>query len=576
MASHENILVVEDNPSLSEVLAVDILPSLGYEAFGVGSGRGALKFIEQSPPTLMLLDIGLPDMSGLDVLRQLAQRGVTVPTIVMTAEGSEQIAAEAFRLGVCDYLTKPLDINELGRVIEKAIRLERLKIERDQLVVRLERQALQSTVLARVGKMITSSLQPEEVLRRIVEAGVYLTGAEEGFLMLYDQASDQLLLRAEKNLGDREVALKQVPVRDSILGMILKSGQPVRITEPRQKNRLKLKTGFLVKSSLHVPIKVEDKVVGILAVDNATQPKQFTDDDEASLMSLADYAAIALENARLYQESQSRIQQSLLYAHELEQAHLAEKQQRETLERMRSSFLNAIGHELRTPLIIVLQTLELLKDPRLGPLTEDQKNFIATVEKHSRCLQRMIDGLVTFARFSAKQGGLRVIKTPFGSVLDEAKELVAFAAGKKGVVIHDKRPAELPDLEIDPERVSEAIGNLLDNAIKFSPAQGAVVLETQLDAEWLHVRVIDRGPGIPQSRLGNIWESFQQMSSSLERGLEGLGLGLAMTRCIVEAHGGRVTVQSKVSYGSMFTISLPLNQKDSPAVSGISGKSAEA
>jgi len=561
--SRESILVVEDNPSLSEVLVVDILPSLGYEAFAVGSGRGALKFIEQSPPTMLLLDISLPDMSGLDVLRQLLQRGVVLPTIIMTATGSETIATEAFRLGVCDYLIKPLDVNELAQVIQKAIQSERLKAERNELVAKLERRALQSTVLARVGKMITSSLETDQVLRRIVEAGVYLTGAEEGFLMLYDQVADQLVLRAGKNLGDREVALQQVPVQDSILGRILQSGQPLRINEPRQKNRLKLKTGFLVKASLHVPLKIEDKVIGILSVDNATQPRQFTDDDEASLVSLADYAAIALENARLYREGQARIQQSLLYAHEIEQAHRAEQQQRETLERMRSSFLNAIGHELRTPLIIVLQTIELLKDTRLGPLNEDQRGFIAAIEKHSRYLQRMIDSLVTFAQFSAKQGGLRIIRTPFGAVLDEAKELVAFTVSKKGAIIHDKRPPELPALDIDPERMSEAIANLLDNAIKYGPAEGTVILETKVDTDWLHVRVIDRGPGIPEAKLSIIWESFQQMSSSLERGLEGLGLGLAMTRCIVEAHGGKVSVQSRASYGSMFTISLPITPKQS-------------
>ena len=554
----ETILVVEDNPSMSDLLVGHVLPDLGYDAVAAGSGGGALTFIEQEVPSLVLLDIALPDMTGIDLLRVLSERGIHLPVIITTAQGSEQIAADVFRLGVCDYLTKPLDLDELAKSIERALHSTRLQREHDRLVSKLERQVRQATVLGRVGKMITSALEPDEVLRRIVEAGVYFTSAEEGFLLLYDEEADELLLRAEKNLGDREVAIRRILVNDSLLAQVLLSGQPLRTDQNVAAHHLKLKTGFLVKSSMHVPLKAGGKVLGILSVDNAMKPQKFTDSDESLLISLADYAAIAIDNARLYQESQQRVQQSLVYAHELDAALKAEQQQREALDNVRSSFLNAIGHELKTPMTVILQTLELLQDPRVGPLNQEQAEFTEAVIQHSRHLQRMIDGLVTFATFSAKQGQLKIVKAPLSVALDEAKNLAIYAARGKEITIHEKRPAKLPELNIDTERLTEAIGHLLDNALKFSPSRSTIILETRLDEDWIHITVIDKGSGIPEAKLQTIWEGFQQMSSSLERGLEGLGLGLAMTRCIVEAHGGYVTVQSKVSQGSVFTISLPL------------------
>ena len=554
----ETILVVEDNPSMSDLLVGHVLPDLGYDAVAAGSGGGALTFIEQEVPSLVLLDIALPDMTGIDLLRVLSERGIHLPVIITTAQGSEQIAADVFRLGVCDYLTKPLDIDELAESIERALHSTRLQRERDELISKLKRQVRRATILGRVGKMITSALEVDEVLRRIVEAGVYLTSAEEGFLLLCDEEADELLLRAEKNLGDREVAIRRILVNDSLLAQVLLSGQPLRTDQSVAAHHLKLKTGFLVKSSMHVPLKAGDKVLGILSVDNAMKPQKFTDSDESLLISLADYAVIAIDNARLYQESQQRVQQSLVYAHELDAAHKAEQQQREALDNVRSSFLNAIGHELKTPISVILQTLELLQDPRVGPLNQEQTEFTEAVIQHSRHLQRMIDGLVTFATFSAKQGQLKIVKAPLSVALDEAKDLAIYAARGKEITIHEKRPAKLPELNIDTERLTETIGHLLDNALKFSPSRSTIILETRLDEDWVHISVIDRGSGIPEAKLQTIWEGFQQMSSSLERGLEGLGLGLAMTRCIVEAHGGYVTVQSKVSQGSVFTISLPL------------------
>ena len=464
----ETVLVADDNQDLADLLTTDILPHLGYSTQRAGDGQGALTSIAQQRPDLLLLDLQLPDMDGLAVLRQLAEQGISVPTILMSAHGSEQIVTEAFRLGVRDYLTKPLDINELSQSIERALRSSRLQKERDSLTTKLERQVRQGAVLTRVGQTVTSSLELDEVLRRIVEAAVYLTDAEEGFLLLYDEHFEEMFLRAEKNLGDLAVAIRRIRVDDSVLGQVVRTGKTLRTTQRTERERLKLKTGYLVRASLHVPLSARGKVLGVLSVDNALKTQEFSDADEASLVALADYAAIALDNARLYDETRRRAQQALIYAHELNAAHKSEQHQRQALDRLRSNFLNAIGHELKTPLATILLSLEVLQDTRHGPLNPEQQELAHAVGEQARHLQRMIDGLVAFAAFNAKQGQLTLIEAPIVTVLDEARDLAVFKAKAKEIAVKERRPSRLPSLSIDAPRLMEAVGHLLDNAIKFS------------------------------------------------------------------------------------------------------------
>ncbi len=307
--SHEIILVVDDNRQISDFLSETMLPGLGYETLVARDANAAIKLIKQHKANfdLMLLDLQLPDLTGLDLLRRLDKDGYHIPTILMTGHGSEQVAAEAFRLGVHDYLSKPLDESLLTEAITRSLSVSRLQREKAVLDTQLGEQVAWLTSLSKVGQSVTSTLELGEVLVRIVEAGVFLTKAEEGFLALLDKESGLLYLRAVKNMDEDSIKTMRIPIADSLVGQVMKSKRPLRAVEPSLKSPLKVSTGYLVHSLLHVPILSKGEPLGVLSVTNRKNNIPFKEKDEVVLSSLADYAAVALENADLYQQARQEI-----------------------------------------------------------------------------------------------------------------------------------------------------------------------------------------------------------------------------------------------------------------------------
>jgi diguanylate cyclase (GGDEF)-like protein/PAS domain S-box-containing protein len=305
----EVILIIDDNRQIADFLAKRLIPSLGYEALVAYDGATGLKLAKTRQIALIILDLQLPDIDGLNILRKLAEQGIKVPTILATAHGSEQVAVDAFRLGVQDYLNKPMDADELEEAIKSALNESRLKREKTKLAVQLKEQVSWMEALTKVGQSLTSTLDLDEALRRIVDAGVSLTHAEEGFLALLDMSSGQLYLRAARNIEENTIKTMRIPVTDSLIGTVIRTGLPFRTTREESGSPLKVSTGFLVSSLLHVPIVSKGKPLGVLSVDNRMSMRNFTDTDEEVLTSLADYAAVALENASLYRQAKQEIEE---------------------------------------------------------------------------------------------------------------------------------------------------------------------------------------------------------------------------------------------------------------------------
>jgi len=301
----ERVLVVDDRRDSIEFVVDYVLKPNGYEALTAKDGAEGLHKALTENPDLVIMDHSMPKMSGLQVMETLRERGLIIPVILMTFHGSESLAVQFFRLGVKDYIIKPFTVEEMLESIDRALTEVRLRNERDQLLAslvqanrQLGHRVKELKILYGVGKSVASLLDLEKLLGRVVEAAVYITGAEECFLMLVDEETGELYVRAAQGPNEKYPHSLRLKVEDSLADGVVRTGEAMMIGGPARKKDLR--TAYLVKALLSAPLKTKDKVIGVLSVDNKTSDKTFTHNDLYLLSALADYAAIAIENAQLF------------------------------------------------------------------------------------------------------------------------------------------------------------------------------------------------------------------------------------------------------------------------------------
>ena len=300
----ERVLVIDESKETRDFLVEYVLEPKGFQVITASNGLMGLEMAVAEQPDLMITDQHLPQLTGLELLQKLKERNIKLPTILMTGQGTEETAVSAFRLGIRDYIIKPIDAQELSDSIDNALRESRLQREHDVLVKQLmdsnsqlQRRAQELNVLYEVGKSVSSSLELERVLQRVVEAAVYVVGAEEGSLMLLDPDRGELYIRASKNL-DSEAQTVRKRVTDSLAGQVLQSKQAIAIGGDSSMERTH--TALLVKSLIYVPLILEEQAIGVLGVMNYVHQRAFENDDTRALAALAGYATIAISNANLF------------------------------------------------------------------------------------------------------------------------------------------------------------------------------------------------------------------------------------------------------------------------------------
>ena len=314
--SGELILVVDDSREIVKHLTEYLLPNLGYKAAAAYDGRDGIEVVREREPDLVMLDLNLPEMTGLDVLQMLAQEAIEVPVVLMTGYGSEKDAIEAFRLGIKDYLVKPFTIDEVSETIERALLETRLRHDKRRLLERLRRaeaemrrQIKEMRTLYAMGKAITSSLQMNQVLDQILQSTIDLTTAERATLWLPGSGTasgSEMLHPYTKALYPDDVQLRSLPVATSQVGRVFSSGEPARQAMFGSEG-IKIETDFLARAILYVPLTLHGAVVGVLGASNHEAPRAFSERDELLLSALSDFAAIALRNARAYQQSEEAL-----------------------------------------------------------------------------------------------------------------------------------------------------------------------------------------------------------------------------------------------------------------------------
>ncbi|HEU4922404.1 MAG TPA: GAF domain-containing protein, partial [Burkholderiales bacterium] len=299
------------------------------------------------------------------------------------------------------------------------------------------------------------------------------------------------------------------------------------------------------KSVLFAPMLWEGKGVGVIFVGRpVTGP--FSDKEIALLRTFADQAAIAIQNARLFREIQEK-------SAELEVAN----RQLEVANKHKSEFLANMSHELRTPLNAIIGFSEALIDKLFGDLTDKQLEYQKDIHQSGKHLLSLINDILDLSKIEAGRMELELSSFHLPTAISNAVTLIRERALRHGIALGVEIDPRLGDFQADERKVKQILLNLLSNAVKFTPDGGRVDVTAAMDTDKVEIAVKDTGVGIAPEDQASLFEEFKQLGRDSSRKAEGTGLGLALTKRLVELHGGQILVDSAVGKGSTFRVLLP-------------------
>jgi class 3 adenylate cyclase/DNA-binding response OmpR family regulator len=310
--SGERILIVDDGKENRDFIVEYVLRPNGFEALVARDGVEGMEMARQYQPDLILLDLQMPRMNGMQVLDALNAEQLNIPVILMTFHGSEEIAVEVYRKGVRDYVKKPYTVEEMYEAIDRSLAIVRLQREKDQLTERLlnasttmNQRVRELNVLYTIGKAVTSLTDIDAVLQKVVEAVSQLTAAEESSLYLL--VGDQLYCRAIHRLADRRTFSVDEVRQDPLALQAIQAGQPV-VAPVEELQQAKQFNPSAPSGAMATPLIIHQQAIGALVARNyAANARVFTKNDAALLSSVSDYAAIAYSNATHIQSNSTPI-----------------------------------------------------------------------------------------------------------------------------------------------------------------------------------------------------------------------------------------------------------------------------
>jgi signal transduction histidine kinase/DNA-binding response OmpR family regulator len=556
-----SILVVDDLPEKLLVLQT-ILAELDQNIVVARSGEEALKRVLEEEFAVVLLDINMPPgMDGLETAEYIRRRkrSAHTPIIFITAYADEVHTARGYSLGAVDYIFAPIvpeilrtkvrvfvDLHLMHRQVRRQAD-ERVALAREQSArVAAEEATRRSAFLAEASTVLSRSLDVQATLRGLVGVVVpYLADLAGATVVGESGRPWQSELAWADPGGDGVQALQLTSadapndaLRDAI-DRALASGEPERLDDlaipyPQAPGHANGRADARrLTAALVLPLLARGRTLGALTLAMGGSGRRYSAADVALAQDLAGRAAIALDNARLYQNIQEQ-------------------------DRRKNEFLAMLAHELRNPLAPIRNAVHILK--MLGATDATLMRARDMIDRQVGHMARLIDDLLDMSRLS--RGKVLLRRQP----VDLAR-LVEDAAGDYRPVLEAAGLAlrlELPDVPVcvdgDPTRLAQVLGNVLHNAHKFTDAGGAVTVRLAAENGEACITVRDSGIGMEPEMLGRIFETFSQADSSLDRSRGGLGLGLALVKGLIQLHGGSVRAQSDgLGRGTSIAIRLPLH-----------------
>jgi len=543
MAERSNILIVDDRLD-KRVVFRTILEELDQNIVTASSGEEALRWLLDNDCAVILLDVNMPGMDGLETAELIRSRrkSAHTPIIFITAFADEMHTARGYSLGAVDYILSPVVPNILRSKVKALVQLHRLNAElkrrSDERVALVKEQAARSmaeesqrraSFLAEAAQVMASSLDVDTILTGSASLTVPFLADFAEIVLLGEGGSQRVRRRSAvpgwaAHLGGSAAAFEAMAEQQ----VALATGSGSRVHADRLTG-----AGDGPAGEIHVfPLVARGRTTGALLIALGPSSRRLAGADLGLAENIAGRAGSALENCLLYEE----IQQA---------------------DRRKNEFLATLSHELRNPLAPIRAALHMLRQDDFD--AERARALLETMDRQVSQMTRLVEDLLDISRITR---GIIELRLEVVDVREEVRAALESCAGpleSGGHRLEVRLPGAPVKVMADRVRLQQILENLVLNAAKYTEPGGIIEVEAGIEAGEAVVQVRDNGIGIEPDKLSQVWELFVQVDHSHERTRKGLGIGLALVKDLVARHGGRVEASSPgLGKGSIFTVRLPL------------------
>jgi signal transduction histidine kinase len=526
------LLLVDDEEANLDLLEV-LLRDDGYDGIvRTSDARQAMPLWERHAPDLVLLDLHMPWRDGFAILHDIRERTPPDdyrPVLVLTADATPEAKERALSSGAKDFLNKPIDATEALLRVHNL--LETRVLYREQRRARQEAE-----LLAEASRVLNASFDAATAVAQLARLVVPRV-ADCCAVDLFDAEGAVRAGAAHADAAD-EARLRAVTPADDA------PGSDERTRPARADEAAALLGGCAADSVLVVPLRAAGRSVGRLVLGRTSG--RFAEAEAALAEELGRRAAMAVENARLFGEARAATE-------------------------ARQHTLAVVAHDLRNPLTAIRMDAEMLGAVLAPKVGEYERRTLDRIGQVAVRMDGLIQDLLDVSRMERGTLALETAPRDPAALLAEAADAVRPLAAAHGLRLEVDAARGAPPVRADASRVVQVVSNLVGNAVKFTPEGGAVTLACAPGEGEVRFSVTDTGPGIPPEQVPHIFGAFWQAKHADRRGL---GLGLSIARGLVEAHGGRIWVESEPGRGASFVFTLPVADDVDPAAAANAGRSA--
>lgn len=556
------ILLVDDEPHIVEMLKLRLEAS-DYEIFSALNGFEALEILESGQEIdAALIDIMMPGMHGIELLRRIKEIDGDVQVVIMTGYASLDTAIEAVKLGAFDYVRKPFDnIMAFMHTVKSAVDKRRLILENRDIGDKLKKS---NDELQRINDMLGDNVNDLIMLHHITESVSGLISVDavvDKFIDNLMRAVDfrkATLLSIDADLNTVEIlgystldpgvsGFKNIKLeyKSRFLKQAVELGKSVELKCKEEWSDDELARHLADQDTVlitYYPLIVRGGSKYVLILESSVA----IDFRRMNIVELfMRQAALVLDNARMFTQLMDMNTQLM------------------EMDQIKAEFISTVSHELRTPLTTVKESVSLLADGIMGAVSDKQQHVLKVSKSNIDRLARLIEDLLNMSRLESGKIDIFKLDTHISSMLEKAIMAVKSLADQREQNISVSIAEGIDVMSLDEDRIIQVLINLLSNSMKYSPLKSEIKLTVESTVDYMIFRIGDQGLGIDAKQHDRLFKRFSQIDRKDGSGAQGTGLGLAISKELVEMHGGKIWLEaSSPGKGSVFAFRLPREEME--------------